>query len=120
VSLRRVRMTGSTPLGLEWSRLPARLCPRLLKTFKPNMSLYEALASCCGIHIVAAEEVVEVGLAKPEEAKLLKFSKGSPVFLFTRTAYSQTGEPVEYVKSTYRGDRFKMINRLSQRERQKQ
>ena len=119
VSLRRVRMTGSTPMGLEWSRLPVRFCPRLLETFQPSMSLYKALAEFCGIHIVAAEEVVEVGLAKSDEAKLLKFAKGSPVFLFTRTAYSQTGEPVEYVKSTYRGDRCKMINRLSRREKTK-
>jgi GntR family transcriptional regulator len=119
VSLRRVRMTGSTPMGVEWSRLPSRLCGGLLEMFKPTMSLYETLARSCGIHIAAAEEVVEVGLAKAEEAKLLKFAKGSPVFLFTRTAYSQDGKPVEYVKSTYRGDRFKMVNRLSQAEKRK-
>jgi hypothetical protein len=36
------------------------------------------------------------------------------VFFFTRTAYVQSGQPVEYVKSTYRGDRFKLVNRLTQ------
>jgi GntR family transcriptional regulator len=116
VSLRRVRMTGSSPMGLEWSRLPLRLYPDLLQALDPNRSLYQTLFERYGVQIVAADEVVEAGLASAEEAKLLRFAPGSPVFLFTRTAYAQSGQPVEYVKSTYRGDRFKMVNRLAQPE----
>jgi GntR family transcriptional regulator len=82
----------------------------------PNRSLYQTLFERYGVQIVAADEVVEAGLASAEEAKLLRFAPGSPVFLFTRTAYAQSGQPVEYVKSTYRGDRFKMVNRLAQPE----
>jgi GntR family transcriptional regulator len=114
VSLRRVRMAGSSPMGLEWSRLPLRLCPDLLQTFDPDRSLYETLAARYDVHIVAADEVAEAGLAGAEEARLLKCAAGNPVFLFTRTAYVQSGQPVEYVKSTYRGDRFKIVNRLTQ------
>jgi GntR family transcriptional regulator len=114
VSLRRVRMAGSSPMGLEWSRLPLRLCPDLLQAFDPNMSLYQTLAERYNVHIVAADEVAEAGLAGAEEAKLLRCSTGNPVFLFTRTAYVRSGQPVEYVKSTYRGDRFKIVNRLTQ------
>jgi len=114
VSLRRVRIAGSSPVGLEWSRLPLRLCPDLLQKFDPGASLYQALAEQYSIHIVAADEVVEAGLANAEEAKLLRFAVGSPVFFFTRTAYTESGLPVEYVKSAYRGDRFKMVNKLRQ------
>ena len=114
VSLRRVRMAGSSPMGLEWSRLPLRLCPDLLRAFDSSMSLYQTLAERYGVEIVAADEVAEAGLAGAEEAKLLRCATGSPVFLFTRTAYVQSGNPVEYVKSTYRGDRFKIVNRLTQ------
>jgi len=117
VSLRRVRMTGSSPMGLEWSRLPLRLYPDLVQALDPSRSLYQTLLERYGVQIVAADEVVEAGLASAEEAKLLKFSAGSPVFLFTRTAYAQSGQPVEFVKSTYRGDRFKMVNRLAQPEK---
>ena len=113
VSLRRVRIAGSSPMGLEWSRLPLRVCPDLLQVFDPTLSLYESLSKRYGVRITAADEIVEAGLADTEEAKLLQFTAGSPVFFFTRIAYSQTGQPVEYVKSTYRGDRFKMINRLT-------
>lgn len=117
VSLRRVRMAGSSPMGLEWSRLPLRLYPDLLQVFDPNMSLYQTLSERYGVQIVAADEVAEAGLAGAEEAELLRFATGSPVFLFTRTSYAQRGQPVEYVKSAYRGDRFKIVNRLTQPER---
>jgi GntR family transcriptional regulator len=120
VSLRRVRMTASSPMGLEWSRLPLRLCPDLLETFDPNRSLYQTLFESYGVQIIAADEVVEAGLASAEEAKLLRFAVGSPVFFFTRTAYVQSGQPVEYVKSTYRGDRFKLVNRLTQPDLKRQ
>lgn len=107
-------------MGLEWSRLPLRLCPDLLQTFDPNRSLYQTLFESYGVQIIAADEVVEAGLASAEEAKLLRFAAGSPVFLFTRTAYVQSGQPVEYVKSTYRGDRFKLVNRLTQPDLKRQ
>src|SRR5690348_17798072 len=45
------------------------------------------------------------------------FRKNSPVFRFTRTAYLLTGEPVEFVKSAYRGDRCKVVNRLTRQPR---
>jgi GntR family transcriptional regulator len=38
---------------------------------------------------------------------------GSPVFLFTRTGYGENGRPLEYVKSMYRGDRYKIVQRLT-------
>jgi len=107
-------MAGTSPMGLEWSRLPLRVCPDLLQSFDPSRSLYQALSERYGVHIVAADEVAEAGLAGGEEAKLLKVPRNSPVFLFTRTSYGQNGQPVEYVKSTYRGDRFKIVNRLTQ------
>ncbi len=117
ISLRRVRMAGASPMGIEWSRLPKRLCPDLLRTFKPSTSLYKTLAEHYGIEIAVADEVVEVGLAGPDERRLLRMNKGSPIFLFTRTSYVQTGQPVEYVKSIYRGDRYRLVSRSTPPER---
>src|SRR5260370_38739483 len=100
-------------MGLEWRYLPLRLCPDLSEKFDPSTSLYRTLSEDYEIHIVQADEVVEAGLASSEEARLLRISKGSPVFLFTRTAYVESGQAVEYVKSTFRGDGYKIANRLS-------
>lgn len=113
VSLRRVRMAGASPMGIEWSRIPLRLCPDLLEKFDPGMSLYRVLAERYRIHIVAADEVAEAAVAGPEQSRLLRVKKGSPIFAFTRTAYVENGDPVEYVKSVYRGDRYKLVNRLT-------
>ena len=112
IRLRRVRMADSLPMGVESSCLPLRLCPDLLEKFDPRASLYRTLAQLYGIHIVQSDEVVEAGLANSEEARLLRIPKGSPVFLFTRTAYNDGGQPVEHVKSTFRGDRYKIANHL--------
>jgi len=99
-------------MGVETTCLPQSLCPDLLDRFDPRTSLYRTLLQVYGIHIVQADEVVEAGLAGTEEARLLGIPKGSPVFLFTRTAYVEGGKAVEDVKSTFRGDRYKIANRL--------
>jgi len=111
--LRRVRLADSVPLCIECTHLPTRLCPDLEKRFDPGHSLYQALSEHYGIQIDLADEVAEAAVATPEEARLLHVPKNAPVFRFTRTAYLFTGEPVEFVKSTYRGDRCKVVTRLT-------
>ncbi len=113
IRLRRIRMANSLPLGIECSHIRAALCPGLIENFDPRTSLYQALASRYGIEIAITDEVAEAGLAKAEEARLLRIAKGSPVFLFTRTSYVHSGKPVEFVKSVYRADRYKIVNRLT-------
>jgi GntR family transcriptional regulator len=110
--LKRVRSADSVPMSIEESFLPARLFPALLETFDPRKSLYQALAEHYGVRMAAADEMVEAALARAEEAHLLRIDKHSPVFLLTRISYAESGQPVEYVRSTYRGDRWKLVSRL--------
>jgi GntR family transcriptional regulator len=114
IRVRRVRIADTVPMGVESTCVPLSLCPDLLGKFDPNSSLYRTLSEVYKIHIAQADEVVEAGLASAEEARLLRITKGSPVFLFTRTSYVEGGKPVEHVKSTFRGDRYKITNRLGQ------
>ena len=113
LSLRRIRFANTSPMGMEWSRIPQHICPDLLKTFDPQASLYETLAQKYGIKMAIADEIVEAGLAGPQEARLLGIGRKNPVFLFTRISYLQSGEPIEFVKSVYRADRYKLVNRLT-------
>jgi GntR family transcriptional regulator, N-acetylglucosamine utilization regulator len=113
VFLQRVRIAGSEPLCIETAHIPARLCPGLLEHFDPSGSLYRALAEHYGLQVQMAEEVAEASVATSSEAKLLRVQAKSPVFRFTRTACLHDGQPVEFVKSTYRGDRCKVVNRLT-------
>jgi len=118
ISLRRIRFANLSPMGIEWSRIPQRLCPDLLETFDPRNSLYETLSQRYGIRMMIADEIVEAGLAGPEESRLLGIERKSPVFLFTRISYLQNGEAVEFVKSIYRSDRYKIVNRLTRINRE--
>jgi GntR family transcriptional regulator len=106
IRIRRVRVADTLPMGVETTCLSHQLCPDLLEKFDPRLSLYRTLSQIYGIHIVQADEVVEAGF--------LRIPKRSPVFLFTRTSYIKGGKAVEYVKSTFRGDRYKITNRLGQ------
>jgi GntR family transcriptional regulator len=118
ISIRRIRFANSSPMAVEWSRIPRRLCPDLLEKFQSGNSLYDTLLQHYGIRMSVAEEVVEAGLASAEDARLLKAPKRSPMFMFTRTSYVRSGEPVEFVKSVYRGDRYKIVNRLTRVNRE--
>jgi GntR family transcriptional regulator len=110
--LRRVRYADSLPMGIECSCLPVNLCPDLLETFDPETSLYQKLAEQYKIHLLVTNEVIEVGKATDEEARLMRIAPQSPVFLFTRLSFLESGKPVEHAKSVYRGDRYKIVNRL--------
>lgn len=114
-SLKRVRLADGIPLGFEHSRVPLRLCPDLQSMFDPQTSLYRTLTERYGIQIVVTDEVAEAGLAHREHARLLEVPVRSPVFLLTRLSFIQSGRPVEYVTSVYRGDRYKIVNRLTVR-----
>ena len=113
ITIRRLRLADGIPMGIECSHIPQRICPDLLERFDPGSSLYQTLERCYGIRIAVAEEVAEAALATPEHAKLLRIRKGAAVFRFTRTSYDITGKPLEFVNSIYRGDRYRIVNRLT-------
>ena len=111
--LKRVRIADSVPMSIEESFLPAKLCPSLLESFDPRTSLYQVLSQSYGIRMTAADEVAEAALAHAEEGRLLQIKKGSPVFVLTRVSYAESSQPVEFVRSIYRGDRWKLVSRLT-------
>lgn len=114
--LRRVRYADRLPIGIECSCIPANVCPDLMSSFDPDSSLYEELANY-GIQLMVTDEVIEVGKANAEESRLLQIALHSPVFLFTRVSFRENGQPIEHVKSTYRGDHYKIVNRLMRTRR---
>jgi GntR family transcriptional regulator, N-acetylglucosamine utilization regulator len=113
VRLKRVRMADSVPMSIEESFLSAKMFPSLLEIFEPRTSLYEVLAKRYGIRMTAADEVAEAALASSEDARLLQIENNSPVFALTRISYNQGNQPVEFVRSIYRGDRWKLVSRLT-------
>ena len=52
-------------------------------------------------------------LASPEEAELLGSDVGLPMLLLSRHSFDADERPVEWVRSIYRGDRYKFVARLN-------
>ena len=78
--------------------------------------MYTALDAEYGVHLAEAEETIETALATPAEASLLGTDTGLPMLLLSRHSIDHNGEPVEWVRSVYRGDRYKFVARLRRPE----
>ena len=54
-------------------------------------------------------------MTNEEEAEVLGVPLHAPAFLFERTSTSERGEVVEFVRSIYRGDRYRLVTELRAR-----
>lgn len=107
VQIRRLRLMGTTPLLLETSALPSRLCGGLETADLANQSLYALLAEQYGIHFQRTHHTLETML--PGAAEYLHFGSDlrTPVIVQEGIAYLESDIPAEYFRAVYRGDRFK-------------
>lgn len=110
--IERLRMANSEPMAVETAHLAARRFPGLRRQLDRYASLYEALASAYGVHLAEAEATIETVLATPEDARLLGIDVGLPLVLHSQHSFDSDGHPVEWVRSLYRGDRYKFVTRL--------
>lgn len=102
----RVRLFDGTPLAVESAYLPAALVPGIFSHDFSVESLYEVLARDYGLILTSAEQSIEAVLADPRELELLVLTSPSAVLKMQRLSKTAEGTPVEWVLSSYRGDRF--------------
>ena len=107
VKLERVRLVEGEPMALQTAFLRHRYCPGLTDAALLGGSLYETLEERYGLYIARAEQTWEARPAKAREAELLQIEQGLPVLRLERLTFLADGAPVEYVRSTYRGDRYR-------------
>ncbi|HEY3684892.1 MAG TPA: GntR family transcriptional regulator [Streptosporangiaceae bacterium] len=103
--LERLRLVGGQPLLLEEVHLPADRFPGLLDADLEHGSLYELLARRYDTRLEYAQETIEPIALGQREADLLGQRRGRPALLLELVAFDQSGRPVEYCRSTVRGDR---------------
>jgi len=113
VSVERLRMADEEPMAIEHTHLPAALFPSLRRHLNQAASLYEVLANQYGVRLAEAEETIETVLATPREAALLGIDTGLPMLLISRLSFDTEGRAVEWVQSWFRGDRYKLITRIT-------
>jgi len=110
--IERLRLASGEPMAIETTHLPQKRFPALRRCLVKYTSLYAALAEVYDIHLAEAEETIETSLATPREAGLLGTDVGLPMLMLSRHSLDDRGEPVEWVRSVYRGDRYKFVANL--------
>ncbi|GHF73855.1 GntR family transcriptional regulator [Amycolatopsis bartoniae] len=111
--MRRLRLADGEPMALETTHLPLSRFRGLRKHISGGGSLYAVLREQFGVQMERAEETIETSLAGPVEAELLGADVGMPVLLLSRHSFGSDGKPVEFVRSIYRGDRYKFVTTLT-------
>lgn len=114
--IHRLRMADGEPMAIETTHLAARRFPGLRRRLDRHPSLYEALSTAYGVRLAEAEETIETVLATPHDAQLLGVDVGVPLLSLSRHSFDTDGEPVEFVRSLYRGDRYKFVARIKRPE----
>lgn len=103
----RVRLANNEPLALKESFIPVRYCPNLTKVDLEKNALYDILACEFGIYVQGSECTMEVSTSNAVMATLLNVRIGAPVLKTEEIVHDTQSRTVEFVKSIYRGDRFK-------------
>jgi GntR family transcriptional regulator len=106
--VRRIRLADGRPVALEHSLFPAATFPGLLAA-PLDGSLYELLEVRYGQRPHRARESLEPVTAGARDAEALEVREGAPLMLVERTAYAVTGQPLEYARDLFRGDRTRIV-----------
>lgn len=104
----RLRLADDEPIALQTSYLPAGRFDFTTEEIAAG-SLYRVLEARHGVFVASADEVISAAVADAEQAELLGVEPGTALLCVDRYAFSQSGEPVEFVRIQYRADRYKFF-----------
>ncbi|TYK44903.1 GntR family transcriptional regulator [Actinomadura decatromicini] len=106
-TIRRLRLADGASMAIETLYLPRSLMPGLRRHDLEGRSFYDLLRGS-GVEIASGTETIEPTVTTAEEAAELGVPVHTPAFLFERVTRDEGGRPLEYVRSLYRGDRYRL------------
>jgi len=112
---KRLRLADGEAMAIETLHIPEALAPGLTPQSLDG-SLYELLQDRYGIVIASGTQVIEPTVTNEEESAALGVPLHSPAFLFERTSRDLHDRTIEFVRSVYRGDRYRIVTELSRRD----
>ena len=115
VVVKRLRLADGETMAIETLHIPEALVPGLTPKGLTG-SFYELLRDRYGVTIAGGTQAIEPTVTNDEESEALGVPLHSPAFLFERTSRDETGRTVEFVRSVYRGDRYRIVTELSPRD----
>jgi GntR family transcriptional regulator len=119
VVVKRLRLADRETMAIETLHVRAALVPGLTAQDLEEHSFYELLAERYDLDVVTGLQTIEPTVTSEEESEALGVPLHSPAFLFERTTRSRDGEIVEYVRSIYRGDRYRLVTELNREPRRR-
>ncbi|PWW17641.1 GntR family transcriptional regulator [Cytobacillus oceanisediminis] len=112
IAIQRLRHVNETPISIEESFLPEKLCPRLDEIITDNDSLYEILEREYGVVLVMAKEFMQITVSDESESKLLKIRSESPCIFQEAVAFDTNEKEIEFSTSLTRSDIVKFYSEL--------
>ena len=111
-AIRRLRLADHETMAIEVLHAPRALLPGPARRDLEGQSFYDLLAERYGHRRRSGTQTIEPTVTNEEEAEVLGVPLHAPAFLFERTSTSERGEVVEFVRSIYRGDRYRLVTEL--------
>lgn len=111
----RLRLADDVPMAIETLHVPRALVPGLRGDDLAGGSFYQLLEERYEVTIARGTQTVEPTVTNEEESGVLEVPLHSPAFLFERTTWTPQGVAIEFVRSVYRGDRYKLLAELESR-----
>ena len=117
VVFKRLRLADRETMAIETLHVRQSLVPGLSAEDLERHSFYELLEDRYGVVMAGGTQTIEPTVTNEEESAALGVPLHSPAFLFERTTRTAPGDVVEYVRSIYRGDRYRLVTELAGRAR---
>jgi GntR family transcriptional regulator len=111
VVVKRLRMADDETMAVETLYVPESVVPGASRRDFDG-SFYDLLTNRYGIVIDGGVQTIEPTVTDEEESTVLGVPLHSPAFQFERTTRASDGRVVEFVRSIYRGDRYRLVSEL--------
>jgi GntR family transcriptional regulator len=109
----RLRLADRETMAIETLHVREALVPGLTARDLEQHSFYELLKQRYRVVIVGGLQTIEPTVTGEEESAALGLPLHSPAFLFERVTRGEDGQIVEFVRSVYRGDRYRLVTELT-------
>jgi GntR family transcriptional regulator len=103
--LLRLRLGDGVPLSRELAWYDLTAAPQLAE-WDVVGSAYQYLDERCGIVLTRGDQTIEAVMSSAAEAEVFEFPEPGPCLLMKRRTFSATGQLIEYVEGTFRGDAY--------------
>ncbi len=119
VAVKRLRLADGETMAIETLHVRESRVPGLSAKDLEQHSFYELLRDRYDLVIVGGTQTVEPTVTNEEESEELGVPLHSPALLLERTTRDQGNEVVEFVRSLYRGDRYRLVTELRRQEQRR-